>query len=335
MRKKRYAPVRPINDDKSPEAAVQVRDSSPGSTHLPPKAVHRIPRWKYITKHTIAATMFCSLVAWSIFLGMDMADFLLSGNRLNTRSIRLDDICEGLNATSVGRLFLLDLRVGESYTYLQARAIDISWDLLVGQGGKFLQAWILYYVAMDALVWNLEHATLLYDTVVALTFNSSSIISLPSLFKVLLRKRSWRTVLTMLWLLWATIHVLDFPTLWAAATSYINPTVTMYKMPDDTLVELDSEKLRPCVQIKDGSRIGLEDGVIFQADSFHDSYQKYWTRDYPIEYYMDHNGISREEPFPDSNVQNIWACSLNPLFSDPKLMANHIYRSQQRNYFNI
>lgn len=86
----------------------------------------------------------------------------------------------------------------------------------------------------------------------------------------------------MVWLIWATIHVLAFPALWAAATGYINPSIALYEMPDGTFAGMDSEKLAPCLIINDGSRVGLEDSVAVVGKSFREFYLSWIKHSYSL-----------------------------------------------------
>ena len=160
---------------------------------------------------------------------------------------------------------------------MQAKLIDVVWDWAIGQGGRLIQAWIVYKVASDALVRLLEHSAVSYDVYASLTFSSASVESLLSIFDLLLRGTGWWPICTGVWLVWATVHVLIFPTVWSAATGYINPSIRVYTMPDGNYVPLSSNNLRPCFQLVDGSRVGLEDNEILLGPPFSSFFPEWST----------------------------------------------------------
>ena len=67
-------------------------------------------------------------------------------------------ICEKESASRAEKLFILNIRLGGLMSYVQVKMIDVTWDLIIGQGARFLQVWVMYKAAGDALIWTMERA---------------------------------------------------------------------------------------------------------------------------------------------------------------------------------
>lgn len=227
---------------------------------------------------------------------------------------------------------MIDVLFGGGFSFAQAKLIDVLWDLIIGQGGRFLHGWLLYhYIVSDALVWTMEHSVVPYHYYTSLSFSTVSLSSLWSLGKMLARRRGWRTIMSALWIIFAITHVVAFATVWSAATGYLSPSTRQYLMPDQSLVPLDSEHLAMCWVLEDGSRLGLDDAyiemgpgldVIYQQQrslnfrtpltSFSSSYDTIW---YEL-------GLDGRDPISivSEGFRNIYACkssSNNPLLRLP------------------
>lgn len=64
------------------------------------------------------------------------------------------------------------------------------------------------------------------------------------------------------WALFAIIHIVGFPVIWSASTGYVSPTAAYLQFPDGSSLPLSSSNMTDCVSVLDGSRIGLEDGLM-------------------------------------------------------------------------
>ena len=127
-------------------------------------------------------------------------------------------MCESYTSSINENYFAIDYRLTGStgtLSYVQARVIDICWDLIIGQGGRAIQAYFLVRVASNALTVLMEQSTLPYHFYTSTTFEGPSFTSIKSSIKVLTDSKAWRVRLVSLWLLWSTIHVIGFPTLWS------------------------------------------------------------------------------------------------------------------------
>ena len=219
----------------------------------------RVPRWGQRTKLHVASGS--SFVLAITLLGLGISSL--------SNMERDSTTCDIQNASGAERSFSIDIRLGSQLSYVGARALDIFWDIVVGQGGRFLQAWLLYKVSCDALVFLMERSCVPYDLYASLTLSPGSLESLYSIAKLLRRRRGYETGLTAVWLFWSTVHVLAYPTLWSAATGYVNPTEWNYRMPDNSLINLQSDNLTFCYTCVDCGRIPvpeLKDNMLLQSD---------------------------------------------------------------------
>ncbi len=159
--------------------------------------------------------------------------------------------------------FDIDLgRSPKNLSFAKAKLIDVMWDLFVGQGGRFLLAWISHGILMDALTRLMESSPVSYQLYATLVFETTSIFAAWGSLKGLVRSKGWRARVIMAWSAIAIAYVLAFPTLMGAATGYVNPSKTNFRMPDGVLEPLTSSKIVTCFLIADGSRVGLEDGQL-------------------------------------------------------------------------
>ena len=166
------------------------------------------------------------------------------------------------DGSAMQNAFLIDLRSSLELSFLEAKVIDVIWDLVVGQGGRCLMAWISYRVFMDSLVALMEKAAVTYDMYTSIAFSTTSLWALWESLKALFRLKGIRAKLFMLWFALAVTYVLAFPTLMGAATGYVNPSTTSYNMGNGTWAPVDTLKLFHCANVTKGSLIGLKDGEI-------------------------------------------------------------------------
>lgn len=240
----------------------------PGGRYLPPKQLKTWGRWADFRRHLGVAVL-----ASSVMIGMLVYSTIAFAATSRIQSDFTDDLCDKEAASKSEQRFVIDIRFGGGYSFAQAKLIDVAWDLLVGQGGRFLHGWILcHYVVSDALVWIMERSAVPYHYYTNLSFSTVSFWSLQSLGKMLLRKPGWRTTASATWMSFAIVYVLAFSTIWGAATGYISPSTRVYKMPDGALVSLDSNLLAMCWDIKD-SRVGWADGHIEMGPSLKEIYE--------------------------------------------------------------
>ena len=234
------------------------------STRLPPKMLHKRSRLRNFLVHLAIALAACAMLAIAVMYGVTGHYFAV-----NQKSDNTDNSCDKQAASTTEQRFVIDIRLGGSFSFAHAKLIDVTWDLLVGQGGRFLHAWLLYqYIVPDTLVWTMERSAVPYRYFTSLSFSTVSLSSLWSLIKILGRRPGLRTILSALWLVFAIAYVLTFPTIWSAATGYISPSVRMYQMPDHTLASLDSDLLALCWSIRDDRVDGMAEGYLEMGPTF-------------------------------------------------------------------
>ncbi|KAK7912244.1 hypothetical protein PG985_014725 [Apiospora marii] len=163
--------------------------------------------------------------------------------------------------------FALDLTFG-SFTFSQAKTIDIVWDTVIGQGGRMLHGWILYrYVLHPFLVVLMEQFTVTPDFYISLSFSRSSIETLWTMLVYMFRRESI-TVFLCTWLvIYALGYTLLFSVIWAAATGYVSVSQNFYPMPDGEVVRLNSQNLSLC-WVLDGARFGLKEPLVELGPDF-------------------------------------------------------------------
>ena len=169
---------------------------------------------------------------------------------------------DSLNGTE--RLFAVDLRRVEDLSYVQAKAIQVCWDFVVGQGGRVLHAWILLKVMSDALVFLMESNRVPHELFISLSLTSSTFYTTISCLKLLWRKRktNWEIRLTAFWALLAILHAVGFPVIWSASAGYVNPSERYYQLPDLSAIPSSAQNLTGCMQIFGVSRLGLAQDFI-------------------------------------------------------------------------
>lgn len=257
----------PMFPYKEPETTVDGFSPNAGR-RLPPKSLSRRSGVRNFTRHLLVSVSAACVLTAAVIFGVIPFWFINTETRIDIS----DGQCDKQAATSVERAFVIDIRFGGGFSFVQAKMIDLVWDLIVGQGGRFLHAWVLIqYVVSDVLVWTMERSSVPYSYFIELSFSTVSFSSLWEILKILVKRRNWRTVMSALWLLFAITYVLAFATFWSAATGYIAPANRMYPMPDGALEPVDSPNLSLC-WVLDGDRIGRDSDYIENGPNFENLY---------------------------------------------------------------
>jgi hypothetical protein len=157
--------------------------------------------------------------------------------------------CGGYSVPSVERSFYVNLQLVRNLSFTRAKLLDLGWDTIVGQGGRYLHGWVLYRVAASQLAWMMEYSSVPYHFQLDLLFSTVSLSALWSTIRFLSVKRPARTVFSAVWFLLAISYILAFSSIWSAATGYLNPSIAAYRMPDQAYVTVDSESLRLCLSV--------------------------------------------------------------------------------------
>ncbi|KAK5136342.1 hypothetical protein LTR08_003468 [Meristemomyces frigidus] len=157
------------------------------------------------------------------------------------------------------------------FTYPEAKAIDVFWDLVVGRGGQMLAAVMALAVIRKSLLLSIEEKPVPLPLTFSVYFNNISPSLMVAIFRNLTipaRARKHREKAVSYWRLlgWLYIctYVLVLPTLVSAMTGYqttgniwFHPTSTDGN--SNTLVSTTGLVPNPTLTIRDGSRVGLSD----------------------------------------------------------------------------
>lgn len=141
----------------------------------------------------------------------------------------------------------------------------MAWDTIVGQGGRFLHAWMLYHVGAQGLTWMLERTALPYRFQIDLLFSTASARTLVSIIRLSFfgkGQKSTRLVLWTTWLIFSIAYVMAFASVWDTATGYVNPASPAYPLINNAFVTRDSNTLQLCWVGLDFNRVGLESPVL-------------------------------------------------------------------------
>lgn len=161
------------------------------------------------------------------------------------------------------------------YTYPEAKAIDVIWDILVGRGGQFLAASIVWRVIRKSLYLSMEEKPVPVALAFGVYFHAITFGLLGSILENLtlpLRARKHKekglSILRLLGWLYACVFVLMIPTIVSAMTGYQTANSLFFhplNSPSESLVGVTTLAPNPALVMRDGSRVGLQDGMVFPA----------------------------------------------------------------------
>lgn len=243
-------------DDQRP---TEPQQSWPEDTGLPPTRL--IPRSNKQIYWRIGLVSFCSSALIAI---------LAIGIWLITRSKRRDgdyyyedwtgQSCdlEHHSNNAIENAFMLDLRGPAHLTYTQAKVVDVSWQLLVGGGGRLLLACVSYVVFMDGLTRLLERDRLPYNLYASITFETTSLLTTAKVLRGVGSTKGWHGKAFLSWFIVSSIWVLGFPNFIAAVGGYVTPSSFSFAMSDGNLVSPTSDNFLVCYTITGGLLIGLD-----------------------------------------------------------------------------
>lgn len=163
------------------------------------------------------------------------------------------------------RMFLSNNLARGRFTFSQAKAIDICWDLVVGRGGQMYAAFLAYRIMRRSLMRSMESKPMHIPVAASLIFEGLSISTLGRICKDLnanARKGgtwNWRLVA----FLWMIIYLLSFGTVVSAMTGYQAQMTSFFAERSSSSVltassTITEEDKSPGVIIDDGKSIGLE-----------------------------------------------------------------------------
>jgi hypothetical protein len=227
------SPVPPITLARQDEAVL------PGTSYLKPQQLVEPPRkkrWAFFPQFIVGSALTLGIISLIGFL-------IIEGSR--NREFTSGD-CEGADAKGIQASLLINLIAAPSLTFSQAKLVDLVWDTIFGQGGRFLHAWGLYRVVARCLTATMESNSIPMNHYLDLSFSTTSLNSFWAAFSLLFDKRKFQPIYLRLWLIFAIAYVLGFSTLWSAATGYISRSIPTYSVQGTTYVSLRSRELTLC-----------------------------------------------------------------------------------------
>lgn len=233
--------------------------------HLPPKTLTKRPFKRMVA--LIVFILLCLIVCFAFL-------FLLAITGVpSTLSVSVgnDDTCDlaTLTGNNVSSAFIINLRCPSRLTFAEAKAIDVIWDLVVGQGGRFFLGWISYKVFMDGLVRVMEKSAVSHELYASMAFEPMCVMSIWNSVKALSMTRGWRSKVFLAWFCISTFYVLAFSTLISAGSGYVTPSTAGFTMADGSFLTASSESLIQCFNLTDGALIGLPNGTIVPGPPNH------------------------------------------------------------------
>lgn len=223
-------------------SSVEQHHGGDGGTHLPPRTLTPL------TNGQISLLVFELLAVVALTISGIKGLFMLPHLDLFSVPPMTQD-CGGYSVPAVERSFYINLQIAKDLSFTRAKLLDLAWDTIVGQGGRFLHGWLLYQIAASQLAWMMEYSSVPYYFQLDILFSTASLPALWSTMRFLGTRRPARAVFSAVWFLLAILYVLAFSSVWGAATGYLNPSKPAYQMDDHSYVTVDSDSLKLCMSV--------------------------------------------------------------------------------------
>jgi hypothetical protein len=134
------------------------------------------------------------------------------------------------------------------FTYAQAKAIDVAWDLVVGFGGQALVAYWAYPIIRRTLAHDIQRWGVKTHLYASLAFDKVSLSGTWALIRH--NSSNWFTMLLTF------AYILAFPTLMSLVTGYQAGLIPYVQLSGGDLV-LASQLATSQMVLVDGPRVGL------------------------------------------------------------------------------
>ncbi|KAI8631746.1 hypothetical protein F5Y19DRAFT_493605 [Xylariaceae sp. FL1651] len=256
--------MEPISHPPAPE---NIEESS-----LNPAKPHIAKRYNFnlltcINRSSRTWLIVSTILGLLVSVGLIILSEVVKANSSRIYSDDLQPSCTDLGSSASEHIFALDLAFG-NFTFTQAKIIDVVWDTVIGQGGRFLHGWILYRcIIYPLLVLALETSTVTYAYYTTLAFSNASVETLWQLIKTFPFIRSLSVFLCTILLIYTLGYTLFFSVIWSTATGYLSLSHKLYAMPDGEIVPLNTEDLSLCWVLEPG-RLELPDAHIEIGPNF-------------------------------------------------------------------
>ncbi|KIW39208.1 uncharacterized protein PV06_09002 [Exophiala oligosperma] len=194
-----------------------------------------IPNWR----HNVCQ---CAILIWPLlFIGALVSILpVITSKRL----FRDTDACQPDSGFSVGYgtyniwslagFFQITLGFGR-LSFSAAKALTVSWDIILGRGGQALMVWVSYIVYSKALVRSMESSPVTYGSFEAITLQGGTLVSLLKLSRDFVTNRTLRARLAMAWMIVSGIFVLAFQTLISAMAGYTANIESYVQLPSGSM----------------------------------------------------------------------------------------------------
>ncbi|KAI1614701.1 hypothetical protein EDD36DRAFT_162615 [Exophiala viscosa] len=136
---------------------------------------------------------------------------------------------------TISGFFQITLAYGQ-LSFTAAKIITVCWDIIIGRCGQAVLVIVSYQVYTRALVRSMESSPVSYGTFEAVTLQNGSLTSLLKLSRDLLKHRTARARLTVVWLVISGSFVLSFQTLVSAMAGYTANIEPFVQVPSGNMV---------------------------------------------------------------------------------------------------
>jgi hypothetical protein len=141
----------------------------------------------------------------------------------------------GPEANSIESVFAPDVTFG-NFTISAVRAIDLSWNLLVGRGLQLVLGLSSYRIVTGALLRLAENVPVTYEVIVATVFSTNSLAALGIVAPAIKLVPGFRHKATLIFLLFSAIYVLMLPTLMDISTGYVQNVGNYSILPNNSRI---------------------------------------------------------------------------------------------------
>ena len=100
---------------------------------------------------------------------------------------------------------------GRTFTFGEAKAIDLAWNWVVGRGLQGILTLVAYRVFSDALLRATELTALPFELYAALALPSMKLELLWQVSKNMFRYGNWRVKMIFMWLIISTVYLISIP----------------------------------------------------------------------------------------------------------------------------
>ncbi|KAI1359466.1 hypothetical protein F5Y08DRAFT_319586 [Xylaria arbuscula] len=215
---------------------------------LPPKKLKRYTTTQLYKGHVQSWLVFSILAIVGTILAASLFE---AGGSSSQTDCNIDS-----NASETEQLFRINLVLLQGLSFARAKFIDLLWDTVIGQGGRFVHGLVLHQLASRALTLILERKAVPYSFFLGVKFSTVSIESLWVCCQAFYSAAPTSTLYIVIGLLLAISYVLAFAIIWSAATGYEADRVPAYDiLGSGAYFPHDSDKLTACWSVRDLNRV--------------------------------------------------------------------------------